>query len=285
MNESVDRECADHHATNRAHWDTLAAYHGQDDYYDSRALVAGQSSLTEEEERALRAAVGDVAGLNVLHVQCHIGFDAVTFARRGACVTGVDFSQVSLAKARTLAERCGVPVEWVAADAIDLPDVLHGRFDLAWATVGVLCWIADLSAWMRSVAQTLVPGGQLVLIDGHPLTNMVASTNPLMLSGPYGGGVARRSEDGVSYTNAPAPATPRVSFPRSLGEIVTAAAGAGLLVVELTEHLDISFDPGGCVTREADRRYRSRVNGELLPTLFTVRAVRPVGDAPPRSSP
>jgi hypothetical protein len=50
--------------------------------------------------------------------------------RRGARVTGVDFSQVSQAKARRLAERCGVQVDRVEADATDLPASLHERFDL-----------------------------------------------------------------------------------------------------------------------------------------------------------
>src|SRR5215217_2717897 len=103
---------------NRASWDELAAAHGQDAYYDSEALIAGASSLMEEEVTALEAAVGGkLAGRRVLHVQCHIGFDSITFARRGARVTGVDFSTVALAKAQSLAERCGVEVEWVCADA------------------------------------------------------------------------------------------------------------------------------------------------------------------------
>jgi hypothetical protein len=63
------------HAANRAHWDKLAAVHGQDGYYDTRALIAGQSSLVAEEEQALSAAVGDRArldGLDIAHV--HVEF-------------------------------------------------------------------------------------------------------------------------------------------------------------------------------------------------------------------
>ena len=75
------------HALNRASWDILAEAHGQDAYYDSEALVAGASSLIEEEESALESATGpNLAGLRILHMQCHLGFDAITFARRGARV-------------------------------------------------------------------------------------------------------------------------------------------------------------------------------------------------------
>jgi 2-polyprenyl-3-methyl-5-hydroxy-6-metoxy-1,4-benzoquinol methylase len=90
---------------NRAHWDALAAVHGQDAYYDTRALIGGDDALGEHEAAAVREAVPDVAGLDILHIQCHIGFDTISLARRGARVTGVDLSPASLAKARALADR------------------------------------------------------------------------------------------------------------------------------------------------------------------------------------
>ena len=90
---------------NRAHWDSLASVHGQDRIYDSEALIAGADSLHEAESAGLREAVGAVAGLDVLHLQCHIGFDAVSLARRGARGVGVDFSPAAQDKARALARR------------------------------------------------------------------------------------------------------------------------------------------------------------------------------------
>src|SRR3954449_5653973 len=157
---------------NRAHWDALASAHGQDAYYDTEALIAGADSLTDVEAAGIREAIGAVAGLDVLHLQCHIGFDSISLARRGARVTGADFSPASLAKARALAERAGVEAESVEADATALPEALHGRFDLVYSTLGVLCWIADLAAWMRSAAAALRPGGRLILVELHPLFNM-----------------------------------------------------------------------------------------------------------------
>src|SRR4051794_1959357 len=158
---------------NRAHWDALAALHAgggeATSYYDADALVAGGDSMIDAEHDAVAAAVGSVADLDVLHVQCHLGYDAISLSRAGARVTGVDFSQRALREAATLAERCGAPIDWVHADVTALPAQLHGRFDLAYATIGVLGWIADLDAWMRSVAATLRPRGSLVLVEIHPL--------------------------------------------------------------------------------------------------------------------
>ena len=246
------------HELNRASWDRLAALHGQDAYYDTEALVAGASSLIEEEEAALAAAVGgDLAGVRVLHVQCHLGLDAITFARRGARVTGVDFSAVALERAAALARRCAVDVEWVRADVTDLPATLHGRFDLAWATMGILCWIADAGAWMRSVARTLAPGGRLVLMDGQPRAQAAEGSRMVYV-------------DGRDYASD-ARAGLQVQFRHALPEIVSAAAGAGLRILGVKEQAAVSWHL--CiegVVLEPDGRYRRREDGQAQPVLFTL---------------
>jgi hypothetical protein len=67
-----------------------------------------------------------------------------------------------------------------------------------------------------------------------------------------------------------------VEYGHSLGEIVTAAIAAGLRVDALHEHLDTDRDPRGRVlTRDDDGRCRLRLDGELLPVLFTLVASRP----------
>jgi demethylmenaquinone methyltransferase/2-methoxy-6-polyprenyl-1,4-benzoquinol methylase len=158
-------------------WDSMATAHGAGDtYYDLDALAAGRCSLSDVEAAAVHEAVGSVDGLDVLHVQCHLGMDAVSLARQGARVTGVDFSPVALDKARALAARCDVAIDFVEADSMCLPDDLNGRFDLAYATVGVICWIADLDAWMRSVTATLRPGGRLVVCEFSQPTNAAFGT-------------------------------------------------------------------------------------------------------------
>ena len=46
--------------------------------------------------------------------------------------------------------------------------------------------------------------------------------------------------------------------------------------MQLVEHLDASFDHrSGVVHEERDGRWRLRVVGQALPTLFTLRALRP----------
>jgi SAM-dependent methyltransferase len=213
-----------------------------------------------------------------VHIQCHIGFDTIALARRGAHVTGVDISRVALDKAAELAERCGVEIEWVQADAAALPRSLRGRFNLAYATIGAICWIADIGAWMRCAAMTLRPGGRLVLVEIHPLYNMVATAGePLQLDFPYAFDGSRRFDEPCSYADpdAPVQATANIVYAHSLGEVVNAAITAGLRIDALHEHMDTDLDPrSNLLTCGDDGRYRLEVSGERLPLLFTLIATR-----------
>lgn len=272
---------------NLEHWEDLAAFHGtgQDRYYDVEALVRGEMGLRDLERAGLERAVDgrDVAGLAIAHVQSHIGIDTIHLARMGARVTAFDFSPTALLRLRELADRCGVEIRTVVADSMELASTTftaqHGRFDIAYATVGVLSWIADLGAWMAGVAALLRPGGRLMLLELHPLLCMPESVEPLILDFPYVHDGVRHYEGTGSYANPDADLTWAIDqYAWSLGETVNAAIGAGLRVVRLDEHVDASFDPRGDVLRqEADGRFRLRIgtgaagaDPEPLPVLFTL---------------
>ncbi len=249
---------------NLDHWEQLAGYHGHgdDQYYDLDKLRAGGSLMGDEELAAVdRATDGrGVTGLDVLHLQCHIGCDSVALARAGARVTSVDFSPTTLERLGELAGECGVEVATVQADATDLPHTLDGRFDLVYSTIGVLCWIDDLDAWMGGVARVLRPGGRLVLVELHPITTMVESVTPLVMDFPYGFDGPRVYSGTGTYANRDADvAWTTVQYGHSLGEVVTAALGAGLRIAHLEEHLSGSFNTGHFDGPEDDGRYRLRL--------------------------
>jgi SAM-dependent methyltransferase len=235
--------------------------------------------LREVEAAAVAKAAPDLRGRDVVHIQCHIGFDTIALARRGARVTGVDFSRVSLTQAADLAERCGVEIEWVQADAAALPDTLRGGFDIAYATIGAICWIEDIGAWMRCAAATLRPGGRLVLVEVHPLYMMIeAGAESLRLDFPYAFDGPRRFDEPGSYADPDAnvPVTAEVVYAHSLGEVVNAAIAAGLQIETLREHMETDLDPrGDMLTQGEDGHYRLEVSGERLPLLFTLIATRP----------
>lgn len=264
---------------NRALWDRLADLHApgwnEGGHYDVAGFRAGRTSLTQIVLDQL-AAVGTIDGRDLLHLQCHFGLDTLSLARLGARVTGVDFSATALDHARQLAETSGLEATFVEADAQRLPPELDDRFDVVFASYGALCWIADLAAWFAGVSRALRPAGVLVVVDIHPLFLMVDSTDPLQLAHPYHGGVPHHDQWEGSYAGAGAQISqPTVGYPHGLGEIVSAAAGAGLRIDHLGEHLEEENEPrAGVLSPTATGGYRLSLGGQDLPVTFSLRASR-----------
>ena len=65
-------------------------------FYEVQKVLDGNDKLNAIEA----AEIGDVEGLRIAHLQCHFGLDSICLARRGASVTGLDFSPAAIAEAR-----------------------------------------------------------------------------------------------------------------------------------------------------------------------------------------
>jgi SAM-dependent methyltransferase len=271
MSDDADR-------LNLAWWDERAALHGDDGmFYDVEAFLAGRSALSERELTEISLAAGDVAGLDVLHLHCHLGMGTLSLARFGARVTGVDFSPVAIERARSIAEAAGLDARFVVADARSLPEDLERGFDLVFASYGVVMWIDSLAAWMSSAARACRPGGAFVLIEGHPIQMLVTPTDPPQLSGPYQGGAAVEREEHGDYAAGDVPTVnDRAVLHRwGLGDVVTAAAEAGFVVEALTEWLDEPGSGSGALMRDDNIEPATlEVAGARLPTTYAVRARR-----------
>ncbi len=106
---------------------------------------------------------GDLAPpARVLVPGCGAGHDARFLASRGFDVVGVDVSEAAIAKARGLAAKDGVRVEFVLADLFAPPASL-GRFDDVWEHT-CFCAIDPMrrDEYVDAVADLLRPGGRLV---------------------------------------------------------------------------------------------------------------------------
>ena len=82
--EEEDGGTVDWRALNRANWDDRVPVHLASSFYDLAAFRAGADSLRPFEP----AEAGDVTGKRLAHLQCHIGLDTFSWARRRALVSG-----------------------------------------------------------------------------------------------------------------------------------------------------------------------------------------------------
>src|SRR5688500_13822968 len=100
------------HEDNRHAWNAATAAHQRHRGDELEFFRAGGCKLYPE-ELELR---GPLADRRLAHLQCTAGQDSVSLARRGARVTGVDFSDTAIAAATALAAALAVPATFVRAD-------------------------------------------------------------------------------------------------------------------------------------------------------------------------
>jgi demethylmenaquinone methyltransferase/2-methoxy-6-polyprenyl-1,4-benzoquinol methylase len=121
----------------------------------NRVMTAG---LDRRWRRLTAEAVvedGDV----VLDACCGTGDLAVAAARRGGKVTGLDFSERMLERAR----RKAPDVDWVAGDLLALP-FADGSYDAATVGFGVRN-VESLENGVRELRRVLRPGGRLGILE------------------------------------------------------------------------------------------------------------------------
>jgi SAM-dependent methyltransferase len=135
----------DYLAVNRANWDARAPIHAEN--YGIDRLLGDPSGLSQVVEFD-RPRLGGLAGLEAVHLQCHIGTDTLSLHRLGARMTGVDLSPASLAQARKLAGLAGADIDFVESDVYSAPVALGGRqFDLVYTGIGAIGWLPDIRWW------------------------------------------------------------------------------------------------------------------------------------------
>ena len=157
------RVSGDYLRINRENWDSRAPIHAQN--YGIDALLADPDALSGVVRFDL-PRLGRLDGLDVVHLQCHIGTDTLSLARLGAAsVTGVDLSPVSLGEARRLAAAAGTSIDYVEADVYSAPDALGRQFDLVYTGIGAICWLPRIDKWAQTVAALLRPGGRLLVLE------------------------------------------------------------------------------------------------------------------------
>ena len=276
---------------NHARWDESVAIHVASKGYDLEGFLRGEKSLYPVE----MDEVGDVTGKTLLHLQCHFGMDTLNWARLGATVTGLDFSQPAIEQARALAQQVGIEdATFVQSDLYAAHSALDGRFDIVYTGIGALCWLHDIRGWARVVAGFLKPGGFLFLYEGHPMLwalDMDRTDGQLIVTHRYFETVAPEEFDGeYTYTDGPPlKNTLDYQWNHGLGEIVTALIEAGLRLDYVHEHREMAWQafPFMVSTDEStetaeDSRYTRRAAWRLppdqrdhVPLMYSLKATLP----------
>jgi SAM-dependent methyltransferase len=264
----------DYYETNKRRWNELVAIHANSDEYDLKGFLSGKVSLHQVELDAL----GDVSGKSLLHLQCHFGLDTISWARLGAKVTGVDFSEAAIELAKQIAQRIDVDAHFICCNIYDLPEVHKGKYDIVFTSFGVLCWLDDIKTWARIIANYLKPGGTFLIVESHPIFWVFDSEHPteLKIKYPYWFSKKPYSWDANgSYIDQDVKLTNTKSYEwnHTISDILNALILAGLIIIEVQEYPHLPWKP--CPLARKDKDNAWRIAGDLLPLSWSVKAIKP----------
>lgn len=264
-------------AANRDLWNAWTPHHVTGEFYDVEGFLAGREVLDEVET----GCVGDVGGKKLLHLQCHFGMDTLGWARRGASVTGVDFSHEAITQARALAKRAGIEARFVECDVYDtLHNVEPGTFDIVFTSYGAISWLPDLGPWAEVIAGALKPGGVFEIVEHHPYLwpfDESITDHELVWKYRYFGGEVLR-EDNIGSYGAPDSGVEAASFSwqHTFSDQIGALLGAGLRITSLTEYPFISFPWFPYNVKGEDGFWHMPDDMPELPMMYRITATKDV---------
>jgi SAM-dependent methyltransferase len=272
---------------NRRLWDEWTRVHEGSDFYDLESFKIG-----EEKRHSFDAApgvrirdyeleeIGEVAGRDLLHLQCHFGIDSLSWARLGARVTGIDFSEAAVALAQSLATELGLDARFLVSSVQELSETLIGDFDIVYTSRGAIWWLGDLQSWARTVEHFLRPGGVFYITEFHPILQTLDDSADLLeprvrypyfpktepLSYPVSGSYADHTAEIDADTE--------YGWPHSIAEVVTAIASSGLRIEFLHEFEWVDHRYITLLEESDDGRWRLP-GGAELPLMYSLRARKP----------
>ena len=268
---------------NRLSWDEIAPLHARGSgatFYRMEQFLAGETKLAPWEI----TEIGPVDGKSLLHLQCHIGLDTLSWARLGAKVTGLDFSEASIEEARLIAEKIGADARFVIGRVQEAAAILdHEQFDLLYTGRGALCWLPDLSVWAKQCAALTKPGGILYLEETHPtldLMNLESNEAGEKRLVPHYDAfdrtpVTESSEGSYADREAKTGVLTSHCWEHSFGELLGALTATGFELLHLHERDQLFFEPWPDVFEEAGPNLWKFRKGQVrFPVSYTLKMRR-----------
>ncbi|RYF60776.1 MAG: class I SAM-dependent methyltransferase [Comamonadaceae bacterium] len=231
-------------AANRVNWDDRADIHARSEMYNVEGFLADPADISVVVQNDLSVLAphlpeSGVRGRSLLHLQCHIGTDTISWARLGAVdVHGLDLSPKSLDHAARIAKADDREITWVEGDARFASRLIDRYFDIIVTSAGTIVWLPELVNWAQSIHDLLEPGGLFMIRDDHPILGAMAF-EPWAITDDYlsGGGV-RTYQDSGTYTDDSAEQvvhTLNHEWRHDLGEVVASLLHTGLRIEAFSE--------------------------------------------------
>ncbi len=262
---------------NRANWDARVDIHFDSEEYGIGRFKSDPAHLSGV-VRYDRNKLGDVSGKSLLHLQCHIGTDSISWARLGAIVTGTDLSETSIAAARRLSDESGTSARFLVSELYDTPRVLDETFDVVYTGVGAICWLPDIAGWAEVVSSFLEPGGTFYMREGHPMMWALDWEDPTELrvrTSYFETAEPEPDEEHETYAGDGVVASPLTyAWNHGIGETIDALIRSGLRIDRVAEYDECEWQGLPQMVLEEDGMWRLPDHRDRLPLMWSVLATK-----------
>ena len=255
---------------NKELWNKRVGIHVNSEFYDVASFKAGKTSLNEIELDAL----GDVKGKSLLHLQCHFGMDTISWARKGANVTGIDFSEEAIKIAKDLATQTKVNANFICSDVYELPKKLDQQFDIVFTSYGVIGWLPDLDKWATVINYFLKPGGTFFIAEFHPVLWMMDDDFTHLKYSYFNDEVIETISQGTYGDKNADISSTEFGWNHSLDEVFGSLLKNNLQIIEFRE---FSYSPYNCFNNTligSDGMYRIKGFENKLPMMYSLKAIK-----------
>lgn len=251
---------------NRDSWNQRTKIHLSSGFYDVQGFKNGNDSLNTIELKLL----GDIKNQKILHLQCHFGMDTLSLEKRGAIVTGVDFSEDAITYAKTLKKEMGLKSEFICSNVYDLDLTKSNEFDKLFCSYGICGWLPNLDKWGEIISKHLKSGSTFTIVDFHPAVWMYDDdfnniTYSYFNDKPYveveSGSYASRNEK-EEITS--------IWWNHSLSEITQSLLNNDLNLISFDEYDYSPYDCFRNTLKISDRKYRIKHLDNKIPMVYSM---------------
>lgn len=257
---------------NLARWNETTEIHANSEEYDIESFLKGRNSLYSLELEE----VGDVKNKSLLHLQCQFGMDTLSWARLGATVTGVDFSDVAIKRAQSLNEKLGLSARFICSNIYELDDKLDEQFDIVFTSYGILTWLPDIEKWAEIVAKYLKSGGLFFIVEFHPFAMVFDDESKTKLRYRYSyfdkGPLHFASEYTYTDQEKLIENVDAYEWQHTFSDILTAFIDNGLTIINVKEYPFTTFQQFPFVEKCEDGLWRIKDNKYEIPLMFSIKA-------------
>jgi SAM-dependent methyltransferase len=264
------KESTDYININKATWNNKTDVHIASEFYDNENFLNGKSTLNLIELELL----GDLKNKKILHLQCHFGQDTLSLTRLGAKVTGVDFSEKAIERAKEITKQLNLDATFICCDVYETLQHLDEKFDIVFTSYGTIGWLPDVKKWANVVSNCLQPNGKFVMADFHPVVWMYDNDFKEVFYSYFNIEPIVEDESGTYADRYSEIEAKTIGWNHPTSDILNSLIQSGL---EINSYNEYDYSPYNCFNETEEfepAKYRIKHFGNKIPMVYSILATK-----------